>query len=169
MSDLAIHSLPIHARWSVRAAPENVTRVGELLGTALPLQPMTSAEHDGVEAWWLGPDEWLVLVPADRAVQARNRLRASGAPPFSAVDITDRHLALEIVGAGASWVLNSGCPLDLGTSAFPPGTCTRTLLGKAEILLRRRVADVETFHLECGRSFMPYVLNRLRAAADERT
>ncbi len=168
MFDLAIHSLSAHARWSLRAAPGNVARVGELLGTALPLHPMTSVERDGVEAWWLGPDEWLVLVPVDRAFQTRNRLQAPGAPPFSAVEITDRHLALEIVGAGASWVLNSGCPLDLSTSAFPPGACTRTLFGKVEILLRRRVADVETFHLECGRSFMPYVLNRLSTAAGER-
>jgi sarcosine oxidase subunit gamma len=40
--------------------------------------------------------------------------------------------------------------------------CTRTLFGKAEVLLWRRAA--EEYHLEVGRSFAEYIRGCLRSA-----
>ena len=60
-------------------------------------------------------------------------------------------------------LLNEGCPLDLDAAAFPPGRCTRTLFGKAEIVLWRR--DVDAWRVEVARSFAPYLLALLREAA----
>ena len=39
--------------------------------------------------------------------------------------------------------------------AFPAGSATRTILGKAEIVLQRRAAD--SFTVTTWRSFAPYV------------
>jgi sarcosine oxidase, subunit gamma len=62
-------------------------------------------------------------------------------------------------------VLNSGCPLDLDESAFPVGMATRTILAKAEVILWRR--GPTAFHVECWRSFGPYVHYFLGEAARE--
>ena len=43
---------------------------------------------------------------------------------------------------------------------------TRTLLGKAEIILWR-LHDAPAYRVECGRSFAPYVYAFLREAARE--
>jgi sarcosine oxidase subunit gamma len=51
--------------------------------------------------------------------------------------------------------LSAGCPLDLDLAAFPIGACTRTVLGKTEIVLWRRAQD--SFHLEVWRSFATYL------------
>ncbi|MDR3372596.1 MAG: sarcosine oxidase subunit gamma family protein, partial [Ancalomicrobiaceae bacterium] len=56
-------------------------------------------------------------------------------------------------------------PLDLDVSAFPVGMSTRTVLAKVEIVLWRKAAS--TFHLECGRSFAPYVHGFVAEAARE--
>jgi sarcosine oxidase subunit gamma len=63
-------------------------------------------------------------------------------------------------------VINGGCPLDLDDAAFPPGRATRTLLGKAEIVLLRPDTP-HTYRIECWRSFAPYVRGLLAEVARE--
>ncbi|ADZ70374.1 Sarcosine oxidase, gamma subunit [Polymorphum gilvum SL003B-26A1] len=56
-------------------------------------------------------------------------------------------------------------PIDLDPAAFPPGTATRTLFHKAEIVLWR--TDEDVFVLEAWRTFLPYVEGLLADAALE--
>jgi heterotetrameric sarcosine oxidase gamma subunit len=116
-------------------------------------------------ALWLGPDEWLVLAPDTEVQLARQAAKASGELPASIVDVSHRNLSIEIAGPRAVWCLTAFCALDLDRSAFPIGMCTRTLLGKAEIVLWR--LGVETFHVEVARSFAPYVWQCLEEARRE--
>ncbi|MCJ2086106.1 hypothetical protein MKK88_08880 [Methylobacterium sp. E-005] len=60
---------------------------------------------------------------------------------------------------------NAGCPRDLGDAAFPAGSATRTLLGKAEIVLIRRAGPVPTYRGACWHSWSSYVYDLLREAA----
>ena len=103
--------------------------IGVLLGSA-PARAVVSRDR---AALWLGPDEWLVLAPeADTGLA---RLDAGG-HPASVVDVSHRHASIEISGPAAVTCLNASCALDLHIAAFPVGMCTRTLLGKAEIVAR---------------------------------
>ncbi len=74
---------------------------------------------------------------------------------------------MEITGPRAAKCLNAFCALDLDASEFPVGMCTRTLLGKAEIVLWRIAPEV--FHLDIARSFVPYVWACLEEARLEFT
>jgi len=81
------------------------------------------------------------------------------------VRVSDRHAALTASGPRAGALLATGCPLDLDDAAFPEGMCTRTLLGKAEIVLwRHRPAS---FRIEVRRSFAAYAWDFLQEAARE--
>ena len=82
--------------------------------------------------------------------------------PHSLVDVSQRQVALQVSGPDASELLNSGCPLDLDPAEFPPGMCTRTIIGKAEAVLWRKAAA--EYHLEVWRSFAGYVVDWLREA-----
>lgn len=145
-------------RYSYRGAPEVL---GDGFGIALPVEPMRANEAPGVAVLWLGPDEWLLIAPED--VDLRRRLQeAVAGKPAALVEISQRNVALTLFGPRAADVISSGCPLDLDLSTFPVGMCTRTILGKTEIVLWRRGA--EEFHLECWRSFAPYVLMLLADA-----
>jgi sarcosine oxidase subunit gamma len=163
-----IQPIPDRVRWSMRTNPAHTRSFVQLLGFELPCRPLSCAGSATAEAWWLGPDEWLLLMNRLEASRFRERLRAfdwSAAPAVSLVEITQRQLGLEIRGPSASWLLNAGCPLDLSSSAFAPGMCARTLFGKAEIILQRRADASDTFHVECWRSFVPYLRRRLEQAA----
>lgn len=96
---------------------------------------------------WLGPDEFLLVAPNDTVTT----LHIASAT----IDVSHRDAALSVSGPRASWVINAFCALDLHPSAFPIGMCTRTVFGKAEILLWRTAA--EEFRIDVARSFAPYV------------
>jgi sarcosine oxidase subunit gamma len=147
-------------RLSLRARPDAVGALSAALGVALPTRPKTSSRNGDRHALWLGPDEWLVLELGTLDPLAA---LASASVLHSAVDVSHRNTAVIVSGPMAAAVINAGCPLDLAGSAFPVGACTRTILGKAEIVLYRTGA--ETFRVECWRSFSDYVMTYLSDAA----
>jgi heterotetrameric sarcosine oxidase gamma subunit len=117
-------------------------------------------------AHWLGPDEWLLLAPeAEGPGVARELGAALAGLPHSLVGVGHRNTALTLSGPEAATVLNAGCPLDLDLAAFPVGACTRTVFGKAEIVLWR--AAERTFHIEVWRSFAAYVWQLIEEARRE--
>jgi heterotetrameric sarcosine oxidase gamma subunit len=128
---------------------------GEVTGMALP-EKCRAIVHDDRALLWLGPDEFLLLA----SQQIEPALNAA-----SLVDVSHRDTALSVSGPRAAWVINAFCALDLHPSAFPVGMCTRTVFGKAEIVLWR--TEAETFRIEVARSFAPYVWACLEEARRE--
>jgi len=115
-------------------------------------------------ALWLGPDEYLLFAPTGDAGKIAVELTTALAGiPHSLVEVSQRQVAWRLSGPDASAILNNGCPLDLDPAAFPPGMCTRTLLGKAQIVLWRQAA--EEYHLDVWRSYSDYVRELLLDAA----
>lgn len=122
-------------------------------------------DSNGLTIARLGPDEWLLLGADDSALEQRVAEAVAGRT-HSLVDISHRQVGIEVCGLRAREVLNGGCPLDLGDEAFPAGSATRTLLGKAEIILIRPGAAL-AYRVECWRSFAPYVYGLLTEIASE--
>ena len=165
-----INQTESYGRWSLRIAPTDTSALETFLPMRLPMQPMQSLIAGNDAALRLGPDEWLLLMSADSAAAFRERSRSfdrTHGPHASLVEVTHRSVGFEIRGAQATWILNSGCPLDLSDTAFAPGACTRTLYGKVEIVLWRRPHDAPTYYLECWRSFVPHLWSRLMSVAAE--
>jgi sarcosine oxidase subunit gamma len=107
----------------------------------------------------LGPDEWLLVAAEDDAPD----FGALADRHHSLVDVGHRYAAFTVEGVEAPLALAAGCPLDLHPEAFTPGSATRTLLGKAEIILWR-LGDAPSYRVECARSFAPYVQRFLEEA-----
>ena len=145
--------LPDFARWVLRLPAD---RMREVTAFPIAMEINRCAAANGRLAARLGPDEWLLCAPvgtAEFTLEGHHAL----------VDVSHRYAALAVESA---MVLAAGCPLDLHPAAFTPGTATRTLLGKAEIVLWR-LPDAPGYRVECARSFAPYVLAFLREAARE--
>ena len=119
-------------------------------------QPIAStlraATSDGHTALWLGPDEYLVFSDDPPRIAAD-----------SIVDVSHRTVGLRVNGPRAAWCLNAFCALDLDT--IPETGCTRTLFGKAEIILWR--LSESAFHIETARSYAPYIWALLEEARRE--
>ena len=127
----------------------------ELSSLGLALPDTCRATTLGARALlWLGPDEFLLLASDDK-VPSRT----------GTVDVSHRDTAVTVSGPRAAWAINAFCALDLDRAAFPVSMCTRTMFGKAEIVLWRTAA--ETFRIEVARSFAPYVWGCLEEARRE--
>jgi heterotetrameric sarcosine oxidase gamma subunit len=150
--------LPPALRLSLRARGETATALGGAVGVTLPVEVCRAVSAGDRHALCLGPDEWLLIAPeGDIAL-----LHAGEGIAASVVDISHRQTAIAVTGTKAAEALNAFCALDLDLEVFPVGMCTRTLLGKAEIILWR--TDADAFRTEVWRSFAPYVWGCLEEA-----
>jgi sarcosine oxidase subunit gamma len=152
--------LPPAHRISLRAPAASVGALSEALALTLPQRPKTSALNGSRIALWLGPDEWLVI---DEGANDPLGACASVEALHSAVGISHRNVAIAVTGPGAANTINAGCPQDLSLAAFPVGACSRTILGKIEIVLLR--TGEHAFRVECWRSFSDYAFTFLTEAA----
>lgn len=162
MAEAVIEILPPCTRLALRASPAVAALLSGGFGLVLPPPPRTAVQAKGRAALRLGPDEILLLAADGAAAALLPALsEAAGGVPLALVDISHGQVALRVTGPRAADLLNEGCPLDLDAAEFPPGACTRTLFGKAGIVLWRTGAAV--FQVEVARSLAPW----LRALLDE--
>ena len=162
---VVIRLLAPRARFSLRIDLSLLARAKTIAGFALgmPINRYTTAA--GWTAMRLGPDEWLLSGPESEAARIAGDVGAALASLHHAlVDVGHARVALSVSGPRAADVINSGCALDLASPVFPTGAATRTLLGKAEIILSK-CDDAPTFEIECARSFAAYVRDFLLDAA----
>jgi sarcosine oxidase subunit gamma len=137
----------VDLRWSLR-----LPSPPPLEGFALDM-PVNRASKSGQRlAARLGPDEWLLVAPPGDSPD----FSALDGRHHSLVDVSHRYAAFVVEGDSAPLILAAGCPLDLHPDFFTAGTATRTLFGKAEIILWR-LGEALSYRVECARSFAPYV------------
>jgi sarcosine oxidase subunit gamma len=164
VSNPVVRLLPAASRFILRGGPQVMAAAGKALGLNISDMACRSAKLDARAALWLGPDEQLLLsTGADGPAVAQSLIAALSEMRHSLVDVSHRQIALEVTGPRVQTILNVGCALDLHLSAFPIGMCTRTLMGKADVVLWRTGAD--SFHVEVWRSFADYVTRFLAEAA----
>lgn len=147
-------------RLSLRANAADVVALSKALGIDLPHAPKASVRSDsGRLALWLGPDEWLVIDEAKDPAKDLGRSKVL----HSAVDISHRNTAILVSGKGARATLEAGCPQNLSGRVFPVGACSRTVMGKIEVVILR--SGEEEYRVECWRSFSDYAFAFLSDAA----
>lgn len=161
-----LRQLPPASRFVLRGGPQVLVAAVVALGLPRSDSPCRAVRTDVRSALWLGPDERLLIGPADAAQEMESVLqRALAGMPHSLVDASHALTAFELSGAPAAAALNTGCPLDLDPASFPVDMCTRTVFAKAQIVLWR--TGLETFRVLTARSFTPYVTKILALAARE--
>jgi sarcosine oxidase, subunit gamma len=148
---------PTQSRLVFRGNKAAAEACGKTLGVTLSHDACRATTGSNGSVLWLGPDEWLLLLPESALDSAIAKLTKSMVKhPHSLVDVSHRQIGLNAVGDQAEELLGSSCLLDLDHTVFPVGTCTRTIFGKAEIILWR--TGKSSFHVEVWRSFTDYVL-----------
>jgi sarcosine oxidase subunit gamma len=161
-----LRGLPPASRLVFRGNPAAQAAAGAAFGVELPQQSCRAAVGGARTALWLGPDEFLLLAPAEDGPAIEAAFDAAlAAVPHSRVDVSHRQVGLQVSGPQAEWLLESHCPLPLNLRDFPVDQCTRTVFAKAEIVLWREAP--ERFRIEVWRSFAPYVAGLLREVERE--
>lgn len=158
-----VEEAQLAARLVLRTTPQQIERLLQWSGLAAPSRINSAVITGGRAVMQLGPDEWWILADTEQpAAIAAAIAQSAGGIAHALVDITDRNAGLAISGPAVEACLATGCPLPLSLPAFPVGRATRTLFGRAEIVLWR--VGPERFHVETGRSFAPYLAGLIGAA-----
>lgn len=147
--------------------PDFVADVRGILGVAPPIVANTVTEAPRCTAFWLGPDEWLIVVAGDQTAAVEHGLRdALSGKRFAITDLSGGQTVIALHGPHARDVLAKGCPLDLDPRVFAAGRCAQSHLAKAPILLRRVEGDA-AFEIVVRRSFADYLWLWVEDAAAE--
>ncbi|RTL48102.1 MAG: sarcosine oxidase subunit gamma [Bradyrhizobiaceae bacterium] len=158
--------LPESVRMAFRGRGHSIQIAGGVFGVDLPQTACRMNCAGSRSAFWLGPDEWLLQESGESAANLYARLSAAlDDCSHSLVDVSDRSETFSISGVQSEYILNHGCALDLSIERFPVGSCTRTLIGKAAVILSR--PDTFVFHIDVWRSFAPYTWQLLDEARSE--
>jgi sarcosine oxidase, subunit gamma len=163
-----IEEKPFLGYINLRGRAENtglLSAVLKVLGCEPPTQANTVIDKGDYRIYWLGPDEWLIITPADQQGKIRDKLLQALDGVFCAVvDNSSGLTTIHITGDNAAALLATDCPLDLHPLAFKPGQCAQTRLAKAGMTLAP-LPDNTGFEVIIRRSFADYLLLWLQDAA----
>jgi len=166
--DLRLTLMTERLRYSLRMKPADLPAIKKASGLKFPSKIGASDITQNRFILCLGPDEWLIIAdPKTQEKLSASLTKIEQAFTVSLTDISHRNIGLELSGGRAADALNVGCPMDLSLGAFPIGKTTRTIFEAAPIVATR--LDEHKFHIECWRSFAPYLRDFfLRIANDKR-
>ncbi len=145
-------------------------RVAKALGVALPTEPNTIAESDGLMICWLGPDEWMAITPPDgEAATAVSLREVLGDLHVAVTDYTGYYTMVNLDGRNARELLAKGCTLDLHPRSFTVGQCAQTNVAKAMGMLipRSNGGESQSFDVVVRRSFADYLARWFEHSARE--
>jgi sarcosine oxidase subunit gamma len=140
--------------------------VAGVLGVAPPTEPNAVVATGDIDILWLGPDEWLVVGPADGGGLTDRLGAALAGLHHSVIDVSQGRAVLELDGAEARTVLAQAASLDLRPRAFGPGRCAQTPLARIPVILHALDAPPR-LRIFVRASFAPYATEWLRSTIAE--
>lgn len=150
--------------------PELLAAVGAVIGIDLPVKPNTTQRGGGTTALWLGPNEWLLVVPGEADAIAAELSSAMSGILHAVNNVSDSRTALLLTGNSARDLLAKGTSLDVHSSVFKPGDCAQSTLALTHMLLHQ-LAEAEAggpvYEIYVHRSFADYAWRWLERAAAE--
>ncbi len=139
--------------------------VATALGVDLPIKPCSWHQAGDVRAYWLGPNEWLLIVPDGEQSKLEQRLRDAVPDRPSVTDVSGSLVHVNLSGEDAGKVLQKSSPYDFNPRNFPPGRCVQTVFAKAAALVAANADG--SFDLAIRRSYADYLSRWIAAAAEE--
>ncbi len=138
-------------------------------GIDLPEVPNTFTAGEQVEALWLGPNEWQIVVQDSREEAGgewTGRLREAMAGHFcSVVNVSHAQAVIGLTGPMAREVLERAVPLDMHPRSFASGQVKQTLFGKHTGIMLQLRDETPVFDIYARRSFAAYVWRYLEDCA----
>lgn len=115
---------------------------------------------------WLAPDQWLLTSDTKTAEDIIAHIDATlSGQLYAATDMSSNNVCFALKGPAARTVLAMGCGIDMHTSAFMTGHCTRTHF--ASVLLFIVAVEDDNFNLYIDRSLAPYLHDWLVNAGED--
>jgi sarcosine oxidase subunit gamma len=146
---------------NLRGNPQDadfMTAVESVLGIALPTKPNTSARNALSVAYWLCPNEWLLIVAPGTQAQVEADLREAVAkqnahPHIAVTDVSSGQTLVNLSGPDMAELLQKCTVYDCHADNLPAGKVVQTTFaktgttickledGSVDLVIRRSFAD----------------------------
>ncbi|MBF8780700.1 sarcosine oxidase subunit gamma [Pseudomonas fulva] len=134
--------------------PAFASGVKKALGLELPVA-LTVVADGQTSLQWVGPDEWLLIVPGGQEFEVEQKLRAAlEGLHIQVVNVSGGQTLLELRGPNVREVLMKSTSYDVHPNNFPVGKAVGTVFAKSQLVIRRTAED--TWELVIRRSFADY-------------
>ena len=128
--------------------------VHQALGLELPVALSLVASGE-TSLQWMGPDEWLLIVPGGEEFRVEQALReALAGQHIAVVNVSGGQQLLELRGPNVREVLMKSTSYDVHPDNFPVGKAVGTVFAKSQLVIRHTAED--TWELLIRRSFSDY-------------
>jgi sarcosine oxidase, subunit gamma len=128
--------------------------VHKALGLELPVA-LTVVANSEMSLQWVGPVEWLLIVPGGQELAVEQKLRAAlEGQHIQVVNVSGGQSLLELRGPNVREVLMKSTSYDVHPNNFPVGKAVGTVFAKSQLVIRRTAED--TWELVIRRSFSDY-------------
>ena len=145
--------------------PEFAAGVHKALGLELPVA-LTVVANGDTSLQWVGPDEWLLIVPGGQELAVEQKLRAAlEGQHIQVVNVSGGQSLLELRGPHVREVLMKSTSYDVHPNNFPVGKAVGTVFAKSQLVIRHTGED--TWELLIRRSFADYFWLWLQDASAE--
>ena len=112
-------------------------RFSEVLGMDIPRISNTATVHDTYSVLWLGPEEWLLIVPESDEDRIASELSYGVADDWAVVIIVSDHYSIiTIQGSETTEVLAQACGIDIHPQEFSIGQCCRCAFARTTAIVR---------------------------------
>lgn len=134
--------------------PKFLNTVQSTIGMCPSSAPSTYHYEDGRGLFWLGPDQWLYVMPHTQLQPALSRLHAVHIDTAMAItDVTGGYTLLVAQGERVDTLIRSGTGYDV--AHLKTGVCTQTLLAKAQVLMWKPSSN--EYRILVRRSYAQYL------------
>ncbi len=170
-SGITLSELPILEHFNLRLQPDDPVLLDQVLrslGISIIQQPNSFIIHDNVLCAWLGPDEWLLIVPLDRADRLEDEMTSILANRFATlVKLGSGQTVFRVKGHKAAKFLSRGIAIDLEDPGFAAGSCAQTVIAHVNVLVLNHSRDEPTFDLVVRRSYADHLWRWLSDVSQE--
>src|SRR3990167_5291934 len=145
--------------------PDFAGGVHKALGLELPVA-LTLVANGATSLQWLGPDEWLLIVPGGSEFAVEQKLRAAlDGQHIAVVNVSGGQTLVELKGPKVREMLMKSSIYDVHPSNFPVGKAVGTMFAKSQLVIRHTGED--TWELVVRRSFADYIWLWMQDASAE--
>ena len=139
-------------------------RFSEVLGMDIPRISNTATVHDTYSVLWLGPAEWLLIVPESDEDRIASELSYDAADDWGvAIIVSDHYSIITIQGSETTEVLAQACGIDIHPQEFSIGQCCRCAFARTTAIVRP-LDSQGTYELILESSYVQYAEHWLSRA-----
>tara|TARA_B100000767_G_C19461374_1_gene408211 strand:- start:82 stop:645 length:564 start_codon:yes stop_codon:yes gene_type:complete len=149
---------------------EFISAIGKNLNMLLPTEANTSTSGESLTAFWLSPDEWMLI--SNEVIKKDTNTYATEDSLFNSIsknnlgavtDVSDQFVMIKIKGGKIFDLFATGSPFNFNEFKSKKGSVVQTILSHIDVIIHHK--EINEVNLLVRRSFSQHLYSWLNDSA----